>query len=80
VARRLFAAATVGGAAALGVPAGRIAPGAWADLVALDVNAPALGGADPQALLDAFVFGASEEAIVATCVAGDWQEHRPPRS
>jgi formimidoylglutamate deiminase len=80
VARRLFAAATLGGAAALGVPAGRIAPGSWADLVALDVNAAALGGADPQALLDAFVFGASEEAIVATCVAGEWREHRPPRS
>ena len=78
VARRLFAAATVGGAAALGVPAGRIVPGSWADLVVLDLNAPALGTGDPQSLLDAFVFGATEEAIVATCVAGEWQEHRKP--
>jgi formimidoylglutamate deiminase len=80
VARALLAAATTGGARALGVPAGAIAAGAWADLVVLDLNAPALGGVDPEHLLDALVFGGSEEAILATCVAGEWQDHRPPAS
>ena len=42
VAPTLLAAATAGGADALGVPAGRIAAGQWADFVAIDLGAPAL--------------------------------------
>jgi cytosine/adenosine deaminase-related metal-dependent hydrolase len=72
VGRLLFRAATEGGAASLGVEAGRIAPGCWADLVALDLTAPTLAGWTPETLLDALIFGAGEEAIGGTCVAGEW--------
>ncbi|HET6361748.1 MAG TPA: formimidoylglutamate deiminase [Gemmatimonadota bacterium] len=73
VGRSLLNAATRGGAAALGVPAGVIAPGCWADLTALDLDAPELRGCDEGELLDAWVFGAGR-AIAATCVGGRWRE------
>lgn len=76
VARVLLQAATVNGARALDVEAGRIEPGLWADLVAINLNAPSLAGWDPDTLLDALIFGASEETITATCVGGRWMEHR----
>ncbi len=69
--------ATLNGARALGVEAGLIAPGLWADFVALDLTAPALSGIDADTLLDSWVFGTGNDAIVATCVGGDW---RPSRS
>jgi formiminoglutamate deiminase len=72
VARVLFRAATIGGARALGVDAGRIAPGAWADFTAIDLEAPTLAGWEPETLLESLVFGAAEEAVAGTCVAGDW--------
>jgi len=74
VARNLLRAATTTGAVALGVDAGRIAPGAWADLVAIDLTAPTLAGWEPETLLESLVFGAAEEAIAATCVGGEWEE------
>lgn len=74
VARTLLHAATTAGAEALGVEAGRIAPGAWADLVALDLTAPTLAGWEPETLLESLVFGAAEEAIAGTCVGGEWGE------
>jgi formimidoylglutamate deiminase len=73
VAPTLLAAATVGGAAALGLEAGRIAPGAWADLVAVDLGAPALRDIPPERMLDGIVFGAGNEAIVGTWVGGRWR-------
>lgn len=76
VGRTLLQAATVNGARALDVEAGRIAPGLWADLVAVDLNAPSLAGWEPDTLLDALIFGASEETVAATCVGGRWMEHR----
>ncbi|HWN41550.1 MAG TPA: formimidoylglutamate deiminase [Thermoanaerobaculia bacterium] len=72
VARVLFEAATVNGAQALGVEAGRIAPGYWADFVSIDLGAPSLAGWEPDTLLDSLVFGAGDEAIAATCVGGQW--------
>ena len=72
VARVLFEAATVNGAQALGVDAGRIAPGCWADFVSIDLGAPSLAGWEPDTLLDSLVFGAGDEAIAATCVGGQW--------
>ena len=73
VAGRLLAAATAGGARALGVEAGEIAAGRWADLVAIDLDHPALAGADaPDALAAALVFGAPDGAVAATCVGGRW--------
>ena len=74
VARVLFEAATVNGAQALGVVAGRIAPGCWADFVAIDLGVPSLAGWEPDSLLDSLVFGAGDETIAATCVGGKWQD------
>jgi formimidoylglutamate deiminase len=66
-------AATSGGAEALGIGRGRIAPGEWADLVAVDLTAPALAGVPPEHLLDAIVFGAGNEVIGGTLVGGKWR-------
>ena len=76
VAMRLLTAATAGGARALGLPAGAIAAGRWADFAAVDIGHPALAGAGADALAAALVFGAGDGAIAATCVGGRWQEHR----
>jgi formimidoylglutamate deiminase len=73
VAPTLLAAATAGGAGALGLEAGRIAPGAWADLVAVDLSAPALRDLPPDRVLDAVVFGAGNEAVAGTWVGGRWR-------
>lgn len=72
VAGTLLEAATAGGARALGVEAGEIAPGLWADLVAIDLDHPSLAGAEPETLAAALVFGAADGAVVATCVGGRW--------
>ena len=55
VGETLFAAALAGGAQALGAEAG-LAPGAPADIVALDPAHPALAGADAATLLDRWIF------------------------
>ena len=70
VARRLLAAATLGGARALGVRAGAIEVGAWADFVAVDLAAPELAGWTGETLLEGLVFGASERALAGTWVGG----------
>jgi formimidoylglutamate deiminase len=70
----LLASATRAGAAALGLPAGAIAPGSWADFAALDLDATELRDCDADALLDAWVFGAGVRAVAATCVGGRWRE------
>ena len=76
VARVLLEAATSGGAKALGVEAGRIEPGLWADLTAIDLDSPLLAGWTPETLLESMIFGATEEVVAATCVGGGWVEHR----
>ena len=73
VARTLLRAATAGGARALGLPCGELAPGCWADLVAVDLAHPALLGWEPETLLEALVFGCGNEAIVASAVGGVWR-------
>jgi formimidoylglutamate deiminase len=73
VAPTVLAAATTGGARALGVPAGRIAAGCWADFAAVDLAAPALAGVPAERLLEALVFGAGNEAIAGTYVGGRWR-------
>ncbi len=72
VAPVLLAAATRGGAGSLGIAAGEIAPGRWADLVAVDLDHPALAGAGADELLAAFLLGAGDEAVAASCVGGRW--------
>lgn len=59
---RLLHFATVGGARALGIDAGRIEVGAFADFVAVDAEN-----------LESLLFGRGEDAITATCVAGVWR-------
>ncbi|HSU81922.1 MAG TPA: amidohydrolase family protein, partial [Thermoanaerobaculia bacterium] len=79
VARVLLEAATAGGAKALGVEAGRIEPGLWADFAAIDLESPLLAGWTPETLLESMIFGAAEEVVAATCVGGEWVEHRGGR-
>ena len=76
VARTLLTAATRAGARSLGLDAGRIESGRWADLVAIDLDHPSLAGADEETLLPTLVFGAGNGAIAATCVGGRWRERR----
>jgi formimidoylglutamate deiminase len=73
VATTTLEAATSGGAAALGIGAGRIAPGEWADFAAVDLTVPALAGVAASGLLDAIVFGAGNGAIAGTFVGGNWR-------
>jgi formimidoylglutamate deiminase len=70
VARSLLVAATAGGARALGIHAGALEPGAFADLVAIDLAAPELAGWEADTLLESLVFGAGERALAGTWVGG----------
>ena len=56
--------AIAGGAQALGRASGAIAAGNWADLVALDPEAPDLWGRAGDGILDAWIF-AGDNAMVA---------------
>jgi cytosine/adenosine deaminase-related metal-dependent hydrolase len=73
VAATTLAAATSDGAAALGIEAGTITAGAWADFVAIDLTAPALADVPESGLLDAIVFGADNGVIAGTFVGGAWR-------
>ena len=73
VAATLLAAATTGGAHALRLDAGRIVPGAWGDLVVIDLDTPSLAGIPAERLLDAIVFGAGNGVIAGTFVGGRWR-------
>ncbi len=63
--RALFEGAAAGGAQALGRACGRIAPGAFADLVSLDGASPLLAGRRDDEILDAWIFAG---ARVVDCV------------
>ncbi len=67
---------TVGGARSLGLDAGEIRPGAWADLCAVDLDHPSLAGATERELASAIVFGSGPEAILGTWVGGRWRARR----
>ncbi len=71
VAPVLLDAATIGGARSLGLDAGEIRTGAWADLVAIDLDRPELDGWEPETLLDSLIFGAGNSAIAETWVSGE---------
>ena len=62
--------ATAGGAASLGLEAGRIAAGCWADLAVVDLGHPTLAGCDATTLASALVFGAGNEVVAGTFVGG----------
>jgi formimidoylglutamate deiminase len=72
VAARILAVATEGGARSLAVEAGALTPGAWADLMAIDLESEELAGCDLETLEEALVFGCGDEVISRTMVGGRW--------
>ncbi len=72
VARVLLDAATKNGAQSLGIEAGEIHAGAWADFVAVDLSAAALSGVTAETLPAALVFGCGEDVIAGVAVGGRW--------
>ncbi len=73
IATTLMDAMTVSGARSLGVRAGQIRRGAAADLVSIDLEAPALRGVDEANLAAGLILGADERVIDDVCVAGRWR-------
>ena len=69
-ATNLWSMATRWGSAALGVDAGVIAPGKYADFVTFDLQDPALAGANDASLLAAITFSADSRAIRDVIVGG----------
>lgn len=72
VAASLWRCATRFGARALGVNAGTISAGRWADLIAVDLSHPLLRDIPPDGLLDAIVFGGDGNLVRRVCVGGRW--------
>lgn len=68
--RRLWQAAVAGGATAAGRGRGGIAPGEWADLVALDLTHPDLEGLRADTILDAFAFAGDSRMVAEVWSAG----------
>ena len=73
VGESLYRGAAAGGAQALGREAGRIAPGLWADLVALDLDHPALCALAPGQILDGLAFAAPDGVVTDLWSAGRHQ-------
>ncbi|MGH8127372.1 MAG: formimidoylglutamate deiminase [Gammaproteobacteria bacterium] len=69
----LWQRACAGGAQALGLPVGSIAPGQAADFVVLEPDAAPLLGHAPESWLDALVIGGSRSDIGAVYVGGKRQ-------
>ncbi|MCE8536145.1 formimidoylglutamate deiminase [Ruegeria pomeroyi] len=69
----LYLGAVRGGARALDRGAGEIAPGALADLVAIDSGAPALCALEPGQLLDGLIFAAGDRVVTDLWSAGRHQ-------
>ena len=74
VASVALGAATAGGARALGIPAGRIDTGNWADLVVIDLEHPSIQGCEAETLAEALVSGADNGVVLGTYVGGNWKE------
>ncbi|MEI4470965.1 formimidoylglutamate deiminase [Frigidibacter sp. MR17.24] len=68
--RRLWEAVAAGGAQAAGRASGAIAPGLWADLVALDTGAGELLGLSGDRLLDSFAFQGDDRLVSDLWSAG----------
>ncbi len=71
-AARLWSLAASGGAQALGLGAGAIAPGARADLVVIDTDHISLASRDGEQALDSYVFVAGKGAVRDVMVGGEW--------
>jgi formimidoylglutamate deiminase len=70
---RLFTETAEGGAQALGIDAGRIAPGCRADLVVLDPDHPALWNKSSAQALDAWIFAGDSGCVRHVMVGGEWR-------
>ncbi len=68
--RTLYDTALAGGAQALGRQSGSIAPGKWADMLALDVENTALFGLANDRLLDGWIFAGDRQAVSDVWSAG----------
>ncbi len=68
--RVLFEGAARGGAQAAGRDSGAIAPGRWADLLALDGNAVDLAGRRGDTVLDAWIFAGDDRMVAEVWSAG----------
>ena len=73
VGRHLFEHAARQGARALGQPAGALASGRRADLIAIDTTLPALEGRSGDEMLDALVFAGNVNAVCDVMVGGQWR-------
>jgi formimidoylglutamate deiminase len=71
----LWQSACAGGAAALGLPVGALAPGNFADLVVLERDAASLRGHDADTLLDALLIGGGRADIADVYVGGERRMH-----
>jgi formimidoylglutamate deiminase len=69
----LYRAAAAGGAQALGLAAGAIAPGLRADFVVLDTDDAALAEQHGDHWLDAAIFGPARKPVRDVMVAGQWR-------
>ena len=69
-ARLMFDAVCAGGAQALQRDGGRIEPGAWADLVALDLSGPDMAARQGDTLLDTWVFACDDRLVRDVWSAG----------
>ncbi len=69
--RRLFSTALAGGAQALQLPIGALAPGQRADIVLLDHDHPDLASRSEDAWLDAWIFVAGRDAVKTVLTGGE---------
>lgn len=70
--RVLLESALAGGERASGQGAGALAPGRRADLVMLDPESHGLLGHGPETVLDAWIFGGTQNPVRDVMVAGKW--------
>lgn len=77
----LYERAAMGGAAALGIHAGRIERGARADFLVLDPEHRALWNQAPERMLDAWIFAGDASCVRDVMVGGEWRirDRRHPR-
>ncbi|WP_220194993.1 formimidoylglutamate deiminase [Ktedonospora formicarum] len=72
----LLTTGTRGGAQALGIATGEIAPDQFADFVEIDLEHPQVRGWSDEDLLDTLFFGVSSTVIARTWVGGRCVHHR----
>ncbi|WP_071672676.1 formimidoylglutamate deiminase [Nioella nitratireducens] len=68
--RRLWQAITAGGARSAGRQTGAVAPGMWADILALDTTHPDLQGLSGDMILDSYIFAGDDRMVREVWSAG----------